>query len=359
LCELYWYFSWKYWKMNLANEIVLLDWVIPLGLPAFLSTNIQRASKNRNLREKTDKVQKWEIVKQLQRIEIFKYSQQLGKKIRLIKYNQPVRSASEIARFPVHSRSIRKHCRETDFISSIFHACLKRSVRNLVAHRRHEHVGWVKFLGGGGVCLYLYVLSFDFDSEVGIPATLTFRPGGGVNTLANPPPSAHAWTWMIFKNEALEKSKEIFIFSNTFRFSQWPRVVWKTLASCSYPNRSFETAIFSKVSRRKMIKRSNRGKSILERQFSPPWTRPRCVDHILYSIVIKANKFHWSQKLQSTWNGIEFNETDRMIKLVERSELFHAIEVEGCMKPTGDCFRFWRQCIFCRIRSVRWRHQIH
>jgi len=45
----------------------------------------------------------------------------------------------------------------------------------------------------GVFCLYLYVISFDFDSGVGIPVTLTFWPGGGVNTLANPPPSAHAW----------------------------------------------------------------------------------------------------------------------------------------------------------------------
>jgi len=44
----------------------------------------------------------------------------------------------------------------------------------------------------GVFCLYLYVISLDFDSGVDIPVTLTFWPGGGVNTLANPPPSAHA-----------------------------------------------------------------------------------------------------------------------------------------------------------------------
>jgi len=43
---------------------------------------------------------------------------------------------------------------------------------------------------GGGFCLYLYVISFDLDSGVGIPLGLTFCPGGGVNTLANPTPPA-------------------------------------------------------------------------------------------------------------------------------------------------------------------------
>jgi len=38
-------------------------------------------------------------------------------------------------------------------------------------------VGWEKILGGGG-CLYLHVISFDFDSGVGIPVTLTFLPWG-------------------------------------------------------------------------------------------------------------------------------------------------------------------------------------
>jgi len=38
----------------------------------------------------------------------------------------------------------------------------------------------------GGFCLYLYVISFDFDSGVGIPVTLTFWPWG-VNTLETPP----------------------------------------------------------------------------------------------------------------------------------------------------------------------------
>jgi len=45
-------------------------------------------------------------------------------------------------------------------------------------------VGWGKILGG--FCLYLYVISFDFDSGVGMPVTLTFWPGG-VNTLETPP----------------------------------------------------------------------------------------------------------------------------------------------------------------------------
>jgi len=39
----------------------------------------------------------------------------------------------------------------------------------------------------GFFCLYLYVISFDFDSGVGIPVTLTFWSGGGVNTIENPP----------------------------------------------------------------------------------------------------------------------------------------------------------------------------
>jgi len=49
-----------------------------------------------------------------------------------------------------------------------------------------SYVGWGKILGEGVFCLYLHVISFDFDSGVGIPVTLTFWPGG-VNTLAKPP----------------------------------------------------------------------------------------------------------------------------------------------------------------------------
>jgi len=50
------------------------------------------------------------------------------------------------------------------------------------------YVGWGKILGGG-FCLYLHVISFDFDSGVSIPVTLTFWPWGArVNTLANPTP---------------------------------------------------------------------------------------------------------------------------------------------------------------------------
>jgi len=46
---------------------------------------------------------------------------------------------------------------------------------------------------GGGVCLYLHVIRFDFDSGVGIPVTLTFWPWGGGGKLPSkpPPPNAH------------------------------------------------------------------------------------------------------------------------------------------------------------------------
>jgi len=50
-----------------------------------------------------------------------------------------------------------------------------------------EHT-WAGEKSLGGFCLYLHVISFDFDSGVDIPVTLTFCPGGGVNTLPTPPP---------------------------------------------------------------------------------------------------------------------------------------------------------------------------
>jgi len=44
--------------------------------------------------------------------------------------------------------------------------------------RYQSYVGWGKILGGG-FCLYLHVICFDFDSGVGIgPVTLTFWPWG-------------------------------------------------------------------------------------------------------------------------------------------------------------------------------------
>jgi len=49
-----------------------------------------------------------------------------------------------------------------------------------------------KTLGGGGSPIPLHVISFDFDSGVRIPVTLTFWPvKGGGNTQAKPP-NAHA-----------------------------------------------------------------------------------------------------------------------------------------------------------------------
>jgi len=49
------------------------------------------------------------------------------------------------------------------------------------------YLGWGKILGGV-FCLYLYVISFDFDSGVSIPVTLTFWPGG--KHPSKPPPPA-------------------------------------------------------------------------------------------------------------------------------------------------------------------------
>jgi len=53
---------------------------------------------------------------------------------------------------------------------------------------KHIKHTWAGKKSVGGFLPIPTCYSFDFDSGVGIPVTLTFWPGGGVNTLANSPP---------------------------------------------------------------------------------------------------------------------------------------------------------------------------
>jgi len=46
---------------------------------------------------------------------------------------------------------------------------------------------WAVGKSSGFFCLYLYVISFDFDSGVGIPVTLLFGLGGGKHPSEIPP----------------------------------------------------------------------------------------------------------------------------------------------------------------------------